>query len=328
MPLISVIIPIYNVETYIRKCLDSILAQTHKNWEAILVDDGSLDNSGAICDEYATIDKRFKVIHQPNGGVSAARQTGLDNATGEYIIHCDPDDWVEHNMLEELLNCAKAENADMVICDFIIDNKNTTSYEKQNLQNPITAKEVQEKIITQQIHGSCCNKFVKRACIGDIGFYPAEISLCEDELFNIRLLNKEIKIFYLSKAFYHYNFDNSSSICHTLDGEKIRSKAIVISECEKFVDGHRYNNMYAMKKSLLSSLFVAKEFEFLKETFTEIHHRVIEDNHKYNFYLPLGYFLARALKGSPKIAHFMYKMNLSTIIFGQRIKSFIAKLGR
>ena len=88
--LIGVIVPVYNTEKYIRKCLDSIIAQTYTNWEAILVNDGSTDNSGKICDEYAAKDNRFKVIHQENGGVSVARQTGLDNATGDYIIHCDP----------------------------------------------------------------------------------------------------------------------------------------------------------------------------------------------------------------------------------------------
>lgn len=81
-PIISIIIPVYNTEKYIRRCLDSIIAQTYTNWEAILVDDGSPDNSGKICDEYAAKDKRFEVIHQENGGVSVARQTGFDNTTG------------------------------------------------------------------------------------------------------------------------------------------------------------------------------------------------------------------------------------------------------
>lgn len=328
MHLISIIIPVYNAEKYIRKCLDSIIAQTYTCWEAILVDDGSPDNSGAICDEYATKDQRFKVIHQQNGGVSVARQTGLDHATGNYIIHCDPDDWVEPNMLEELLNCAVSEGADMVICDFIINNYNTSYYQRQNLQNPTTAKKLQEKIITQQIHGSCCNKLVKKACIGNVSFYPTEISLCEDELFNIRLLNKDIKVFYLDKAFYHYNFENENSICHAIDERKIKSKTIVIKECEKFLDKQKYNNMFAMKKSLLATLFVAKRFEYLKDTFTEIHQTIIKENCKYNFYLPLGYFLAKALKSSPRIAYIMYKLNLSTIILGQKIKHTIANLSR
>ena len=98
-PKISIISPVYNAEPYIVKCLDSILAQTFESWELILVDDGSLDRSGNICDEYAAKDSRIVVIHKKNEGVGAARQTGMDNATGEYIIHVDPDDWVESDML-------------------------------------------------------------------------------------------------------------------------------------------------------------------------------------------------------------------------------------
>ena len=99
---VSIIVPVYKVEKYVRQCVDSLLAQTYRNIEVILVDDGSPDNCGAICDEYAAKDCRVKVIHQQNGGVSVARQTGIDHATGEYSIHADPDDWVELTRLRNL----------------------------------------------------------------------------------------------------------------------------------------------------------------------------------------------------------------------------------
>ncbi|MCI7728300.1 MAG: glycosyltransferase, partial [Bacteroidales bacterium] len=99
IPSVSIIVPVYNVELYLSKCIDSILAQSFTDWECILVDDGSKDSSGKICDEYALKDTRIKVIHQTNKGVSVARQVGIDNASGEYSIHIDPDDWVEPNML-------------------------------------------------------------------------------------------------------------------------------------------------------------------------------------------------------------------------------------
>ena len=101
--------------------MDSILAQTFESWELILVDDGSLDRSGILCDEYATKDSRIVVIHKKNEGVGAARQTGMDNATGEYIIHVDPDDWVEPDMLEQLYQKAKENEFDIVICDYFVD---------------------------------------------------------------------------------------------------------------------------------------------------------------------------------------------------------------
>ena len=115
---VSIIVPVYKAEAYLHHCLDSILAQTFTDWELLLVDDGSPDRSGVICDEYAAKDDRIIVFHKENGGVSSARQKGQDEAQGEYTIHADPDDWVEPTMLEELYKKAKADDADMVICDY------------------------------------------------------------------------------------------------------------------------------------------------------------------------------------------------------------------
>lgn len=114
-PLISIIVPIYNVEPYLRKCIDSIINQTYKNLEIILVDDGSPDNCGSICDEYAKTDSRIKVIHKVNGGLSDARNAGLRIATGEWITFVDSDDWLENNALEQMLNLANSNHADLII---------------------------------------------------------------------------------------------------------------------------------------------------------------------------------------------------------------------
>ena len=100
--LISVIVPVYNVEPYLRKCVDSILAQSYSNLEVILVDDGSPDGCGAICDEYAAKDARVRVIHKPNGGVSDARNAGLDIMTGDYVAFVDSDDWIDKQHLSSL----------------------------------------------------------------------------------------------------------------------------------------------------------------------------------------------------------------------------------
>ena len=113
---ISVIVPVYNVEPYLRKCLDSIINQTYRNLQIILVDDGSPDNCGAICDEYAAKDSRIEVIHQGNGGVSAARNAGLRLAVGDYIGWVDSDDWIEPDMYEYLLENALKYGADIAVC--------------------------------------------------------------------------------------------------------------------------------------------------------------------------------------------------------------------
>ena len=98
MPQISVIVPVYNVQRYLRRCVDSILSQTFSNLEVILVDDGSPDRCGAICDEYAAADPRVKVIHKPNGGLSSARNAGIEAAAGEYLAFVDSDDWLDADM--------------------------------------------------------------------------------------------------------------------------------------------------------------------------------------------------------------------------------------
>lgn len=114
---VSVIAPVYNVEKYIDRCIKSVLGQTLRDIELILVDDGSPDDCGKICDGYAATDSRIKVIHKENGGVSAARNDGLSIATGEYVIFVDSDDWVEPDACEVMYQSAKNNNADIVIGD-------------------------------------------------------------------------------------------------------------------------------------------------------------------------------------------------------------------
>ncbi len=118
VPTISVIVPIYKVEAYLRRCVDSILAQTFTDFELFLVDDGSPDRCGDICEEYAKIDSRIRVIHKENGGLSDARNAALDVATGEYITFIDSDDWVAPNHLESMLTALQKHDADMAICNF------------------------------------------------------------------------------------------------------------------------------------------------------------------------------------------------------------------
>ncbi len=203
-PEVSVIVPVYNAEKYLRKCVDSLLAQTFRYFEVILVDDGSPDRSGAICDEYAEKDPRVRVFHKENGGVSSARQCGLDHARGEYTIHADPDDWVEPNMLEELYAKAKAEDADMVICDYYVEFGKKTELKRQ--QPSALDSETVLREMFQRLHGSLCNKLVKRACYKDFQIsFPPEIHYSEDLYVVVSLLLHPIKVAYIPRAFYHYN---------------------------------------------------------------------------------------------------------------------------
>jgi glycosyltransferase involved in cell wall biosynthesis len=160
-PLVSVIVPVYKAEAYLHKCVDSLLAQTMTDFEVLLIDDGSPDRSGAICDEYAAKDSRIRVFHKENGGVASARQVGIENVRGEYTIHADPDDWVEPTMLEELYAKAKEDDADMVICDYYEERVDSQKYIKQNLTDDLSSKTLLGLLLGQKLHGSLWNKLIK-----------------------------------------------------------------------------------------------------------------------------------------------------------------------
>ncbi len=137
--LISVIIPVYKVEKYLRKCLDSIINQTYKNLEIILVDDGSPDACPQICDEYEKNDDRIKVIHKENGGLSSARNAGLDKCTGEYIAFIDSDDYVDKTYIEKLYKAAKDNNAQIAICSFFYTDETGKIWKGDKLDNKVVS---------------------------------------------------------------------------------------------------------------------------------------------------------------------------------------------
>lgn len=206
---ISVIIPVYNAENTLSRMLNSILSQTMTNWEILCINDGSKDNSGSILDDYAARDSRFRIFHKTNEGVSVARQVGLDNAKGEYVIHADSDDWIDCTMLEELYNKAKEENADIVICDFYCNTNNNETYVQQK-PTTLIAQDILRDLF-QQLHGSCWNKLVSRACYSKLKarFFPG-INYCEDLLFWVQIYSHpNVKTAYMNHAFYHYYIDQS-----------------------------------------------------------------------------------------------------------------------
>ena len=170
-PLISVIVPVYNVEDYLRKCLDSIVNQTYKNLEIILIDDGSTDNSGIICDEYAAKDNRIRVIHKANGGLSDARNAGLKIAKGEYIGFVDSDDYIAEDMYEFLYNFAVKNNLDVAMCS------SCDVYEKE-----IKKTKYFKTIILEDKE-----KIIKNLFLNEVD--GAAVSVC-DKLFNKQIIKK------------------------------------------------------------------------------------------------------------------------------------------
>ena len=249
MPKISIIVPVYKAEAYLHRCVDSILAQTLMDFELLLIDDGSPDRSGEICDEYVQKDSRIRVFHKKNGGVSSARQKGLDEALGEYVIHADPDDWVEDNMIEILYHKALDLDADVIICDYYKDNGGKSTYIEQKPESMNHNSII--KGLYGHLFGACWNKLIRRSVIKKYGLeFPKNWSLAEDQYFLVSLLLHDIKIGYVNKAFYHY-----------VIGENENSLTNVVKNTYNY-DQMMYNAFVALTRDNPNSQLIKSTYAF------------------------------------------------------------------
>lgn len=200
---VSVTVPVYNTSKYLRQCLDSLEAQSLQEIEFILINDGSTDDSGKICDEYARHNPKFKVIHQINAGLAAARQTGLDHAKGEYVIVCDSDDWVEPEMYKTLYNAAINNNADIAMCGYWNEYPcNISSIVVHKISEPAQNK---DKNLLINPPGGLWKRLIKRSFFATSGVkYEYGIDMGEDLLINYKLFKFNPSFIYIPIAFYHY----------------------------------------------------------------------------------------------------------------------------
>lgn len=215
--LISVIVPIYKTEKYLCKCVDSILNQTYRNLEIILVNDGSPDYSGEICDEYEKKDNRIKVIHQKNGGISVAMNNALDLSTGVYIATVDSDDYIHEKMIEVLYGNLKKFDADLSVCNIIDVYENETHHDEEYWSDEqkeqisiFNSKEALENIIGNQmcIEVAAWNKLYKKELFENLRF--KEGKMYEDLFIIHRILDKASKIVYSNRPLYYYLIRYSS----------------------------------------------------------------------------------------------------------------------
>jgi len=244
--LISVIVPVYNVEKYLPQCINSILNQTIKNLEIILVDDGSLDRSGKICDEFSEKDNRIIVIHKENNGLSSARNAGLEIATGNYLGFVDSDDWLDENMYETLLSLSKDTNADISCCDFFktangedkippINNEVIKSFNNiEGLNNFYT------DLYTQTV--VAWNKLYTRTLFDNV-IYPTG-KIHEDEGTTYKLFYKSNKITYTNRALYYYR-KTPNSITTSKFNKKRLDILDVYDEKIKFMKNINNDDIYS-----------------------------------------------------------------------------------
>lgn len=270
---VSVIVPVWNVEPFLRRCVDSVIAQTHRDLEIILVDDGSPDNCPAICDELATADSRIMVIHQTNRGVSVSRNVGLDVATGEYVKFVDGDDALELDAIETLLKTAMRDQSDFVICGHsIITYDEINAIINNNLRKLERPGIFSKNEFLQRL--SCCTSLVSAGWVycWDKMFalpflnerkirFPEEMRFCEDRLFNLNCIAHCRKVSAISECLCRYYIPSSnhtrataSTVCHegrwmshqrVFDGlhDLLEEKGCFDRAAQKFVNQNYVNTM-------------------------------------------------------------------------------------
>lgn len=210
---ISVVVPVYNGEKYLKRCINSIIGQTFNNWELILINDGSTDLSGVICDNYKNIDRRIRVIHTRNKGVSSARNTGIDFASGDFITFIDCDDWIEKDFFEMAVKSIKILNVDILITGFVFENKGYSRNIFKGKKKEILKKiDVQKEFFKQEkFNWTVYDKFFEKKVVKNFKF-NTNFKIGEDMLFCWQVINSIDKIGYSPLYKYHYDISASSTM--------------------------------------------------------------------------------------------------------------------
>ncbi|MDE6404422.1 MAG: glycosyltransferase [Lachnospiraceae bacterium] len=259
MPFLSIIIPIYNVEPYLPKCLDSILAQTFTDFEVLLIDDGSTDGSSALADSYAAKDARIRCFHKENGGHMSARQAGFEKAAGEYIAFVDSDDWIDPAMYERMCAAAGEYGVDMVCCNYTsvtptkqIERRDFCDpgfYDKPRLETDVYPRMLfSGHFFHYGVSPSLCNKLFRRTLLEKHLFHvPLTIKLGEDGLAAYPCLLGASSVYFLPESFYYYR-SNGNSLTHTMDSGRLAENRLLFDTYDRLIDLAAYP---CMEKQLL-----------------------------------------------------------------------------
>lgn len=211
LPLVTIIIPIFNAQTTLEVCLDSILSQTYKNLEVITINDGSTDLSSCICDKYASRDDRIIVIHKKNEGVSAARNDGIEVATGEFITFVDADDFIDKDMINVMVNEAIQNNDDIVMCGYnIIKNQQRSSRHIKEYQCLNSIQGLEELVNNRVFEGYLWNKLYRKESVKEIRLDP-RIDICEDFYYNVTCFCHVSKIACIPDVLYNYVINDNGA---------------------------------------------------------------------------------------------------------------------
>ena len=266
--IISVIVPVYNVENYLEQCLNSIIHQSYRNLEIILVDDGSVDQSARICNEFSRKDSRIKVIHQVNSGVSVARNTGIEAATGDYITFVDSDDWLETDMYKAMCDIAKStQNVELVMCDFVNVKSNTNVNISSDIRGGYYTKkeiisEIYPTLLVTEYFGripivSVCNcLFKKELLMQNKVSFEVDLRYSEDYLFMAQVMLHTDTFYYL-KGYNYYNYRQY---------EQSRSKKFQFEW---------WSNLLFLNNKMKNLLSDTKEYDFSRQIKLQLIHSAL-----------------------------------------------------
>ncbi len=282
-PLISIIVPVYNVENYIRRCVDSLINQTYNNLEIILIDDGSPDNSGAICDEYKQRDSRVKIIHKENGGVSSARNVGLENASGEYIGFIDADDYIDTQMYEVLYRSLSDNDADMAMGIYAQENSKgefIPHYVGEKSEVLDRAQTIAQMLKQVKYTCSLWDKLFSAKLIGDTRF-DETISHNEDLLFVYQLMKNSKKAVYTPKPMYYYcNNEQSASRVSFSDKNTtmLKAQTLVLEDIKENVPEIYDVALTEYVKTTIFNLTAIAKSGYSNKEYTEKLRKIVKDN--------------------------------------------------
>lgn len=272
--MISIIVPVYNRENKVGSCIASILNQTYTDLELILVDDGSTDNSVAVCEEYAKQDKRIRIIQKENGGVSSARNRGIEEAGGEYLQFVDSDDTIDKEMTQKLYEAVQKNQADEAICGFREIHGRTRGDviripQKECVTTVAKMESEVEHLILNCLLQSCCNKLYKKEKIKE--FFSKDYTYGEDLLFNLAYLKNIETVAFVPKAYYEYDCRGESITSSYRENEieiRITLMKEVFAFCETYLEGKQVMGEFADKtmRAVIYSLFDVYQDERLSKT--------------------------------------------------------------
>lgn len=279
--LVSIVLPIYNVEKYIDRCVESIVNQTYRNLEIILIDDGSLDGCPQKCDEWAKRDKRIKVIHKVNAGLGFARNTGIEHASGEYICFFDSDDYIDSYTIEKTYGAAKDNNSDIVLFghyEVDLQGKVVKTYIPNVEKNFFTNSEVQEKLLPDLVSdnpatgkstnlwlSACFCMYSMKMILRSGWRFVSEREIISEDVYSLLRLYKDVeKVWIISEAFYYY-CENSTSLTHTYKADRYNKIKRFYNACISLCDELEYSNEV---KKRFSGPFISNTIAAMKIIFT------------------------------------------------------------